>query len=137
MVNFFKKRVSVLVFFLVIFFVFSFLVTENVSATLLNPPSGENRGDYAVNDIIILLINIATWLLGITGSLTLLAFIYGGVLFLISAGNNETVAKAKKIIFGAIVGLIIVFLSYTIINFLMTGMGYHSTEFGKWNEISK
>lgn len=87
---------------------------------ILPAPSGGGDGDYTLNDFIQLAVNISKWLLGITGSLALLAFIYGGVVFLISAGNTEMVAKGKKIIIGAVIGLLIVFASYTIISFVFT-----------------
>ncbi|MBU4257117.1 pilin [Patescibacteria group bacterium] len=83
-------------------------------------PAGAEKGDYTLNDFIQLAVNISKWLLGITGSLALLAFIYGGVVFLISAGNTEMVARGKKIIIGAVIGLVIVFASYTIISFVFT-----------------
>jgi hypothetical protein len=96
-------------------------------------PAGADKGDYTLNDFIQLAVNISKWLLGITGSLALLAFIYGGVVFLISAGNTEMVAKGKKIIIGAVIGLVIVFASYTIIQFTMDALGIEKAEGGKWS----
>lgn len=98
------------------------------------PPGSEgNCGNYSLNDFIQLAVNISKWILGITGSLALLAFIYGGVVFLISAGNTEMVAKGKKIIIGAVIGLVIVFASYTIIQFTMDALGIEKAEGGKWS----
>jgi len=80
-------------------------------------------GNYAVNDFITLAINIARWILGIVGSLSLVMFIYGGFMFLISAGASESVNKAKQIIVAAVIGLAIVFSSYLIIKFTLDSMG--------------
>jgi len=65
--------------------------------------------------------------IGVIGSIVLLFFIYGGVLFVISAGNQETVTKAKRVITGSIIGLLIVFLSYTIIYFTAKTLGVDVT----------
>ncbi len=80
-------------------------------------------GNYTMNDFLVLAINISRWILGLVGSLSLLMFIYGGFMFLISAGSSETVAKAKGIIVAAIIGLTIVFSSFMIIQFVLKSMG--------------
>ncbi|MFA5184535.1 MAG: hypothetical protein WC456_03340 [Patescibacteria group bacterium] len=91
-----------------------------------NCPSGytaEQCGLYTVNDFIALAINVSKWIFGIVGSLALIMFIYGGFMFLISAGSADTVGKAKKIIIAAAIGLVIVFSSYLIIQFVLKSMG--------------
>ncbi len=91
-----------------------------------NPPIPECKnycGSYELNDFTRLAVNASKILLGLTGSLALLAFIYGGVVFLISAGNREKVEQAKKIIIGAVIGLIIVFTSFIIIGFVFSALG--------------
>lgn len=80
-------------------------------------------GDYAINDFLTLAINISKFVFGILGSLTLLMFVYGGLMFLISAGSADKVGQAKKIITAAVVGLLIVFGSWLIINFVFKAMG--------------
>ena len=42
---------------------------------------------------------------------------------LISAGNSEKVSQAKGILTAAVIGLIIVFASYLIIQFVMQSLG--------------
>ena len=85
--------------------------------------TGNNCGDYGVNDFIVLAIKVSSWVLGIVGSLALIMFIYGGFMFLISAGSAEAVGKAKKIITAAVIGLVIVFASYLIIQFVLKSLG--------------
>jgi hypothetical protein len=79
-------------------------------------------GNYTLNEMFQTVINVAEWIWGIAGSLALLAFVYGGIMFLISGGSSEKVAKAKQIIIGATLGLIIVFTSYIIIGFIFTAL---------------
>jgi len=50
------------------------------------------------------------------GFLATLMIIYGGVLYVTSAGNDEGVGKAKKILIYAVVGIIVILLSYAIVN---------------------
>jgi len=90
-------------------------------------------GDYELNDFARIAIRVSQIIIGVSGSLALLAFVYGGVMFLISAGNKETVEKAKRIITGAVIGLIIVFASWAIINLIITSLGY--TMGTPWNQI--
>lgn len=75
--------------------------------------------NYSLNSFVKLGISLSNIILGIVGSLTLLMFIYGGVILLTSAGNTERVSKGKEIILGAVVGLLIVFGSYTLIDFIV------------------
>lgn len=80
-------------------------------------------GDYALDDFLSLAINISKWILGMVGSLSLIMFIYGGVMFLISGGGSDKIGQAKKIIVAAVIGLVIVFASYLIIQFVLGSMG--------------
>lgn len=93
------------------------------SASRCKGLSATECGDYEVNDFVVLAANAAKWILGIVGSLTLIMFIYGGFLFLISAGSSEKVGQAKKVIVAAVVGLLIVFGSYLIIKFALGAIG--------------
>lgn len=82
-----------------------------------------NCGNYTVDDFIVLAVKISDWILGIVGSLTLLMFIYGGFMFLISAGSSDKIGEARKIIVAAVVGLLIVLASFLIIKFVLSSMG--------------
>ncbi|MBD3247743.1 hypothetical protein GF382_00440 [Candidatus Falkowbacteria bacterium] len=97
--------------------------------------AGANAGNYSLNDFVQLAVNVANWILGIVGSLALLMFIYGGVTMIFSAGNPETVKKGKKILLNSIIGLVIVFSAYTIIQFALSALGY--TEIANWNVLGK
>jgi hypothetical protein len=80
-------------------------------------------GDYSLNDILQLGINISNWILGVTGSVVLLFFIIGGLMFILSGGNTQTVEKGRDMLIGSVVGLVIIFTSYIIIQFAMTALG--------------
>jgi len=88
-----------------------------------------------------LLVNIMQLILGSIGSLTLVMFIIGGFWGLISAGRKGYVEKGKTTIINAIIGLIIVFLSYSIITFTIMALTGATSEgdirlFGSpWSEL--
>jgi hypothetical protein len=90
-------------------------------------------GDCKLNDFAQLAVNVAQWILGITGSLSLLAFIYGGILFLTSAGSNEQVTKGRQAITGAVIGLVVVFASYMIIGFVFKALGVGLPSESAWS----
>jgi hypothetical protein len=55
--------------------------------------------------------------------LAVLAITIGGILMLISAGNPNMLSLGKKIMYSAIIGLVLVWCSYLIINFILTTIG--------------
>jgi len=86
-----------------------------------------------LSDLIQLLINAAQIILGLSGSFALLMFVYGGGLWLFSGGQSEQVEKGKKTLVAAVLGLAVVFLSWTIINFILVSLGYKNAS--QWFKI--
>lgn len=79
--------------------------------------------DYAVEDFKSLIANIANYILGITGSVVLALFIYGGFLLLYSQGERGAVEKGKHIIVGSAVGLLLIFGAVTIVRVVLKTLG--------------
>ena len=101
-------------------------VSEEVNKTTGISPMDQCKqycGEYEVNDFVALGVHISQIILGIVGSLALLAFVVGGVMFLASGGNKNLVDRGKATIIGAVIGLVVVFASYTIISFAASAMG--------------
>ncbi|MDD2656882.1 MAG: pilin [Patescibacteria group bacterium] len=61
--------------------------------------------------------------LGILGSLALLVFIYGGFVWLTSAGSSEKVQKGTTAMVWAVMGIVVIFASYAIISVILQGLG--------------
>lgn len=114
-------------------FVFYFLLFSPSANAQIIDASKKSSGDYSLNDILRTAVEITNMLLGLIGSVALLFFVAGGIVFLISAGRPDMVTKGKAMITNSVIGIIIVFLSFTIINFVFLGLGYDS-KLGKWNE---
>jgi len=99
---------------------------------IINPDDpAYDEGSYTLDNIMVIIIKASGWVLGIVGSLALLMFIYGGFMFLISAGSSEKIGQAQKILVAAVIGLIIVFASYLIIKFVLASLGLN------WNGEAK
>lgn len=104
----------------------SFFLFSNYSLAqggIIPAPSGGNEGRYTLNDFMLTGIKVSDLILGLVGSLSLLMFVVGGVLFMISGGSSEKVSKAKNILVASVVGLLIVFSSYLIIKFTLSSIG--------------
>ena len=124
------KNKKLICFFVLLFFCFLIFSANFCLAQALLEDSSQvkyegslEEGDFTLNDFVRVGMRVTEIILGIVGSLALLMFIYGGLMFIISSGNSEKVTKAKEIIIGAVIGLVIVFTSYMIIQFTIDALG--------------
>jgi len=60
--------------------------------------------------------NIIFAILGLTGAIALVMFIWGGLQWMTAAGNSEKVTKGRDTLLWAVLGLVIIFSSYAILN---------------------
>jgi hypothetical protein cdivTM_30108 len=66
--------------------------------------------------------NIIKTMFFIVGVLAVIVIIFAGVTFVMSAGNSQTIQKAKTTIIYAVIGLIVSILSYAIVNFVVSSL---------------
>lgn len=66
--------------------------------------------------------NIIKAILGIVGSLALAVFIYGGFMWITSAGNEDKIKRGKDMIIWASFGLAVIFASYALVNFVISAV---------------
>ncbi|MCX6744581.1 MAG: pilin [Candidatus Parcubacteria bacterium] len=76
-------------------------------------------GISGINTVIGRVINAV---LGITGSVALFMFVYGGFMLMTAAGQDPKIQAGKKIITWAIIGILVILGSYVIVNFIFTGL---------------
>jgi len=74
-----------------------------------------NKDDKA-DGLVKTLVNV---LLYILGAISVIIIIIGGFLYVLSGGNSASVTKAKNAITYAIIGLIVAFLAYAIVNWVI------------------
>jgi lysylphosphatidylglycerol synthetase-like protein (DUF2156 family) len=96
---------------------FSFLPTA--SAALITP--GDSPGEVAAatggeGSIRALVLKIVNYFLTFLGIVAVLMLIYAGVTYVTAGGEQDKVDSAKKIIMYALVGIIIILLSFAIVN---------------------
>jgi hypothetical protein len=61
-------------------------------------------------------------LLGFVGIIYMILIIIAGVMWMTAGGNEEKVSKARKMILGATIGVIIVFSAYAITDFVLSSL---------------
>ncbi|MFA5413568.1 MAG: pilin [Patescibacteria group bacterium] len=80
-------------------------------------------GGTGITSVPRLIGNIIKTILTIVGALALAMFIYGGFTWMTSGGSSEKIQKGKNILMWAVIGLVVIFTSYTLVDFLLTAFG--------------
>lgn len=87
-------------------------------------------------DLKTVVINVIKWILGILALVAVVLIIYGGIIWMTAAGNVQRIEKAKRIIIDAVIGLVVVLISWAIVTFVVAkilgvtgGGGTHTTPF--------
>lgn len=97
----------------------SFVSAQNY---LLEGIKCADRDDPKVCDIcdfFILLKNAFDLMVAFSGTIALLAMIYGGVMYILAYINPGNAKKGKEAMIAAIIGLVIVFASYSIVSLIL------------------
>ncbi|KKQ27549.1 MAG: hypothetical protein US42_C0008G0060 [Candidatus Magasanikbacteria bacterium GW2011_GWC2_37_14] len=87
------------------------------------PPCAFSGSCRKVNDLLELIINLGRANFGIIGTFAFVFFIYGGFTMITSFGSAEKVKKGRDILLAAVVGMIIAFSAYLLINFIISALG--------------
>jgi len=75
-------------------------------------------GVATINCVPLLFQNVVTWILIFAGVVALFLIIMSGIKFVTSGGDPKQIDGAKNTLTYAVIGLIVVLLSFTIINFI-------------------
>ncbi|KKP91563.1 MAG: hypothetical protein UR94_C0015G0013 [Parcubacteria group bacterium GW2011_GWA2_36_10] len=71
--------------------------------------------------------SVITGILGVVGAVSLVMMVIGGITWMTSAGNPDRVRRGRDTLLWAILGLVVIFLSYAIISFVFSGLGVPAT----------
>ncbi len=84
--------------------------------------TGLEYGTYtglSTQDIRITIMKVVRIFLGLVGIIALIIILYGGFIWMTSAGNAEKIEQAKRILRNAIIGLVIIFSAFSIVSFII------------------
>ncbi len=114
-----SKTAKILLFMFLISAVFllaNSVLAQNLDVGL-NYATGTGLG---TQDIRVTIASIIRTFLGFLGILAVLIILYGGYIYMTSAGNPEKIEQAKKILRNAIIGLVIILSSFAIAQFILS-----------------
>lgn len=84
----------------------------------VDPEISDNSPIIKVSNIVLVFYGILNYILGFVSLIMIIGFIYAGGLYIFNLGNEEISNKATKIMLYLFLGLIIIVLSFAIINFI-------------------
>ncbi len=84
------------------------------AAALTNP--------LGTTDLTVIIARLIQAILGITGAIALLMFIWGGFQWLISAGSPEKVKKGKETLTWAVIGLAVIVGAYMLVSAVVSAL---------------
>jgi hypothetical protein len=70
-----------------------------------------------------LIVKVLTILLGVAFLVAVLFLVIGGFRYIISAGNDDAAKAGRKTVFNALIGIVIIILSYVIVSAVSKGVG--------------
>ncbi len=74
------------------------------------------------SDLRIVIGRVIKALLGLSGALALLMFVWGGFQWITSGGEKEKIDKGKRTLTWAVIGLFFIFISYTVVSALISAI---------------
>lgn len=72
-------------------------------------------GDEKSSPIVVTILNVIDFAIQIIGTIAVILIIVSGFMFMTAMGNQQRLENAKEVVKYAVIGLVITFLSYTII----------------------
>lgn len=76
------------------------------------------NGVATIDCVFPLMANLIYWLLVFSGTVSLIIIIISGLRFIVSGGESKSVETAKKTMTFAVLGLLLIFLSFFILNII-------------------
>lgn len=120
---------------LIVFLAF-FLFPQAVYAAFFDGLICGEKQVLQLSGFLYLFVQIAQWILGITGSLALLMFVIGGFIWLVSRGQQKWIEMGRATLINAVIGLLIVFGSWFLIDLVLKTVAPGVYKGGRWYEFS-
>ncbi len=89
--------------------------SDTTNTTTTNTAPCNNNGSNGITSILRIVINIMSF---VVGAVSVIMIIIGGLRYVTSGGNDQSIAGAKNTIIFALIGLVIVALAQIIVEFV-------------------
>lgn len=99
------------------------VLPQLISAQEIAPASFEQTVNLPKTDIILIIARIINVALSFLGIVAVLLILYGGFIWMTSAGNEEKITQAKKLLIDAGIGLFIILASFALAQFIFSKFG--------------
>lgn len=99
------------------------LLAPVLSFAQYNSSLARPTGLTTTTDAKTLIMTVVLWVLGFAAALAILMIIVGGIAYIVSAGNDSHIEMAKRTVIYAVIGLVVVLLSYAIVVAVSKGLG--------------
>ncbi len=96
-----------------------------ITPALAQPDLGLDYGaatGLSQGDLRVTIARVVQEVMGLIGIVLVCLVLYAGFLWMTAAGNDEQIEKARKIISGAVIGLIIILSALTITTFVIRSL---------------
>ncbi len=111
----------------VLFFVPSFAGAQGLINTSGCEVPGADPGNCRNIEILLVqAITVIEYLFGIIGTLAFAMFIYGGLKMILAFGSEDKFKEGKEAMVNAVIGMIIAFSAYILVNFTLDVLGVKS-----------
>lgn len=126
-----KNKLNLIVlatFIVVLFFVFSFnfVFAQGLTSSSDNLASFGSAAGLSNTSLPVFIGNIVRALLGLLGVIAVLIILYAGFVWMTANGDPGKIDKAKKIMVGGVIGLVIIVSSFAIASFIMNALNMGS-----------
>lgn len=119
------KKYSKLILSIILSFVFAMTGIASVSALTLREGAEAAKCDGCPENLfgdMGVFKQVTNTILYIVGIIAVIMLIIGGIRYVISGGDSKKVTDAKNTILYAIIGLVIAFLAFAIVNFVISAL---------------
>lgn len=80
---------------------------------------GNAKGIGLQGDLPGMIATIIKYALGLVGAIALAMIVYGGFLYITAAGDQKQIEKAKIVIIYAVIGIVVIGVSYALVQFVV------------------
>ncbi len=97
-----------------------------------DPYSADNYGPC---ELVALVNNVVSFLIGIASVLAVITFVYAGYIMVLSQGNPSQIGKAKELFVNVLIGYVILLTAFLVVNTILSMMVGSTSSLLNWNQI--